>query len=190
MSWFVIARKRSLRRLCFYTCLSVILFTGGEYLGRVPGTPPWAPPPPRTRCSLGRYIPQDHVHPPGRYPHRTSTSPGQVPPGARYTPLRPSTPSRTRHTPQGQVHPPGTRYTTPGPGTPPGTRYIPQDQAHTPWDQVHPPSSACWEIRATSGWYPTGIHSCLWNELAAVAVGGCLLRGAVCPSACRDTHPM
>ena len=26
---FVTARKRSLRRLCFYTCLSVILFTGG-----------------------------------------------------------------------------------------------------------------------------------------------------------------
>ena len=27
---FVTARKRSLRRLCFYTCLSVILFTGGS----------------------------------------------------------------------------------------------------------------------------------------------------------------
>ena len=26
----VTARKRSLRRLCFYTCLSVILFTGGS----------------------------------------------------------------------------------------------------------------------------------------------------------------
>ena len=26
---FITARKRSLRRLCFYTCLSVILFTGG-----------------------------------------------------------------------------------------------------------------------------------------------------------------
>ena len=25
----ITARKRSLRRLCFYTCLSVILFTGG-----------------------------------------------------------------------------------------------------------------------------------------------------------------
>ena len=59
-----------LRRLCFYTCLSVILFTGGEYLGRYPpaGTPP-----------RGRYTPQAgtpragtplrQVHPPwGRYP--------------------------------------------------------------------------------------------------------------------------
>ena len=27
-------RKRSLRRLCFYTCLSVILFTGGMCVGR------------------------------------------------------------------------------------------------------------------------------------------------------------
>ena len=93
---------------------------------------PFGHPPPRTRCSLGRYIPQDHVHPPGRYPHRTSTSPGQVPPGARYTPLRPSTPSRTRHTPQDQVHPPGTRYTTPGPGTPPGTRHTPPGTRYTP----------------------------------------------------------
>ena len=46
----ITARKRSLLRLCFYTCLSVILFTGGEYLGRYPpragippaGTPTWA----------------------------------------------------------------------------------------------------------------------------------------------------
>ena len=119
-------------------------FSHSVHRGGVPGSGTRYTPlgtPPGTRCSLGRYIPQDHVHPPGRYPHRTSTSPGQVSPGARYTPLRLSTPSRTRHSPQDQVHPPGTRYTTPGPGTPPGTRYTPQDQAHTPWDQVHPPSS-------------------------------------------------
>ena len=30
LSGFITARKRSLRRLCFYTCLSVILFTGGS----------------------------------------------------------------------------------------------------------------------------------------------------------------
>ena len=29
----ITARKRSLRRLCFYTCLSVILFTGGGWSG-------------------------------------------------------------------------------------------------------------------------------------------------------------
>ena len=65
------ARKRSLRRLCFYTYLSVILFTG-EYLGRYPlaGTPP------------GRGTPPRQVHPPGRYPTWAGT------PRARYTPGR------------------------------------------------------------------------------------------------------
>ena len=32
---FIKARKHSLRRLCFYTCLSVILFTGGCFLPRL-----------------------------------------------------------------------------------------------------------------------------------------------------------
>ena len=39
------ARKRSLQRLCFYTCLSVILFTVGRVPGQVhprAGTPLWA----------------------------------------------------------------------------------------------------------------------------------------------------
>ena len=71
--------------------------------------------------------------------------PGQVPPGTRYTPLRP--------------------------GTPPETRYTPRDQVHLSWDQVHPhqvhppgipwdipPSSACWEIRATHERYAS-----YWN---------------------------
>ena len=65
------ARKRSLRRLCFYTCLSVILFTEGEYLGRY--TPsrytPQAGTPPGTGTPPGRYTPwagtppQDQVPP-------------------------------------------------------------------------------------------------------------------------------
>ena len=76
--------QTNLRRLCFYTCLSVILFTG------VPG----------------------QVHPPGR-----------------------STPR--------QVHPKA--------GTPPPR------QVH-PLDRYTPRSSACWEIRATSGRY-----SSYWN---------------------------
>ena len=75
--YIVTARKRSLRRLCFYTCLSV---HGGEYLGRYTppgqvhsragtppgrytpraGTPPWAGTPPTTvhaaiRSISGRY---------------------------------------------------------------------------------------------------------------------------------------
>ena len=87
-------RKRSLRRLCFYTCLSVILFTGGgEYLGRYAGT---YPPRPGTPT-------QDQVHPlgPGT-PRRTRYTsswdqvhpqgPGTPPPGS-------GTPPRTRYTP-------------------------------------------------------------------------------------------
>ena len=47
--FLVTAHKRSLRRLCFYTCLSVILFTGGT----CPGT-------------LGRYTPRGRYTPPGQ----------------------------------------------------------------------------------------------------------------------------
>ena len=72
----VTARKRSLRRLCFYTCLSV-------HRGGVPGTPPGqvhplgqVPLPRAGTPSLGRYTPL------GRYP------PGQVHPPGRYTPPR------------------------------------------------------------------------------------------------------
>ena len=76
---------------------------------------------------------------------------GRYPPG-RYIPQSqvhlpgPGTPPRTRYTPQDQVHPPGTRY-TPQAGTPPA-------------------SSACWEIRATSGTHPTGMHTCAKYVLA------------------------
>ena len=44
----ITARKRSLRRLCFHTCLSVILFTGGslsEWEGLCPGGLSWRLPP-------------------------------------------------------------------------------------------------------------------------------------------------
>ena len=66
MPWQIItARKRSLWRLCFYTCLSV--HRKGRP-GQVPpqaGTPPWAGTPP------------GWVHPPGRY-----TPLGRYTPGA------------------------------------------------------------------------------------------------------------
>ena len=111
----ITARKRSLRRLCFYTCPSFCPQGGGGIPGQVP--------PPRTR-----YTPRPGTPPPPRTP------------GTRYTPS-----PRNRYTPR-------TRYTPPRPGTPPGPG--------TPPDQYTPPprSSACWEIRATSGRYAS-----YWN---------------------------
>ena len=83
---FVTTRKRSLWRLCFYTCLSVILLTGGGGCGgsTQAGTPPWA-----------------------GTPHWAGTPPGQVQPPGRYTPWAGTAPTpRQVHSP-GQVHPPG-----------------------------------------------------------------------------------
>ena len=81
------AHKQSLRRLCFYTCLSVILFTGGStWAGTPPGTR-YTPPVPGT--------PRDQVHPQAGTPLWPGTPPGPdtPPPGTRYTPWD-------------QVHPP------------------------------------------------------------------------------------
>ena len=85
--------------------------------------------------------PWDQVHPPG-----PGTPPGQVHPRDQvHPPNQVHQPPQTRYTLRDQVHPPG-------PGTPPGTRY-------TPWTStLTPPSSACWEIRATSGRYAS-----YWN---------------------------
>ena len=72
-SCFFTGRKRSLRRLCFYTRLSVIVFRGGTWSGTPPGpgTPPW-----------------DQVLPPDQAPPRPGTpAPDQV------HPPRPGTPS-------------------------------------------------------------------------------------------------
>ena len=90
------ARKRSLRRLCFYTCLSVILFTSGggaKYLGRYPlaGTLPPSPqagPPPAAGTPRSRYNPPGRYTPPSRYtptPWQVHPLAGTHPPG-RYTP--------------------------------------------------------------------------------------------------------
>ena len=85
------ARKRSLRRLCFYTCLSVILFTGGVPAGGCllhcmlgytnplwAGTPtPWQVHP--LAGTPGRYTPSWQVPP-------CSGTPWQATPPGRYTP--------------------------------------------------------------------------------------------------------
>ena len=90
------ARKQSLRRLCFYTCLSVILFTGG-CTGQVPPD---------------RYThpPRQVLHPVGRYTiPQVGTPPRQVHPLAG--------------TPPGWIHP---WAGTPQAGTPPLGRYTTQ----------------------------------------------------------------
>ena len=61
-------RPKSLRRVCFYRCLSVC---PGGVRGQV--------------HLSGRYIPQEGT-PPGRYPPKAGAPPKQVPPPGRYTP--------------------------------------------------------------------------------------------------------
>ena len=115
---------------------------------------------------LGRYTP------PGRYTPWEGTPPWQVhPPRQVHHPLAgtcpqagtPPTPDR--YTP-GQVYP----LT----GTSPSGRYTPQ-QVHPlagtpPW-QVHPSSSACWEIRATSGRYASYWNAFLYYLLTKNSSG-------------------
>ena len=106
--------------LCFYTCLSVILFPGGSI---------WAG------------TPLDQVHPQQVHHLGPGTHPGRYTPQTRYTPLAGTCPSRSTQLGPG-THPPRTRYTPqagtpPGPGTPPRTRYPPQQTA-TVADGMHP----------------------------------------------------
>ena len=64
-----IARKRSLRGLCFYTCLSVILFTvGSTWAGTPPGqVHPLAGTPPWPQCMLGYGQQAGGTHPTGMH---------------------------------------------------------------------------------------------------------------------------
>ena len=122
-----------LRRLCFYTCLSVILFTGGSTWAGTPG--PGTPP--------GQVHPPGQIHPPGRY-----TPQAGAPPRTRYThPLGQVHPPWAG-TPPGQVHPLGQAHPH-RPGTPPQTRY-------TPGPGTPPRQTAT----VADGTHPTGMHSC------------------------------
>ena len=93
---------------------------------------------------------------------RYTPPPGQVqPPLWAGTPPWPGTPWQVHS--RGQVHPPG-RY-TPWAGTPlpqagtPRAGTPPSGQVHPLWAGTpHHGSSACWEIRATSGRYAS-----YWN---------------------------
>ena len=169
LDFFVTARKRSLEQGNIFA-LSVILFTGGEYLSMYPPVGP--PRDQRQVHSLGPEAgtpPQDQRQvPPSRY------TPGTR---GRYTPPGPETgtpPQGQRQvhlqgpeagTPpwdQRQVHPPAG---TPPTGTSPQQVHSP---AGTPPWQVHPQCSACWEIRVTSGRYAS-----YWNAILFL-VSDCL----------------
>ena len=91
-------RKRSLRRLCFYTCLSVILFTEGGLFWDThtpPRTdpPPWSRPPPSTPPG-SRQPPLEQTSPGADTPEQTPPPRAdpleQTPPRAYTRPLRAS----------------------------------------------------------------------------------------------------
>ena len=92
--YIIIARKRSLRRLCFYTCLSVILFTGGvsASVHAQIHTPPGADTP------LEQIHPEQTPHPQSRHPPGLEqTHPQSRHPQSRH-PLGADTP-QSRHLP-------------------------------------------------------------------------------------------
>ena len=119
------------RRLCFYTCLSVILYTGGGVPGQVPQRSrytPWA------GTTPSRYTA------PGRYPLSAGTPPAGTPPTLAGKPQTgtPLTGTPQAGTPQAGTLPPAG---TPLAGTPPGGRYTPQTGT------------------VADGTNPTGMHS-------------------------------
>ena len=71
-----IARKRSLRRLCFYTCLSVILLTGVSASVHAGIHPPEQTPP------QSRHHPIADTHTRSRHPPGNRHPPELIPPGA------------------------------------------------------------------------------------------------------------
>ena len=82
--------KRSLRRLCFYTCLSVILFTEGVCLNVCWDTLPETMHPPRSTPTPGPGTPlgPDSTHPRSKHPSRADN-----PPVSRHPLTGPGTPS-------------------------------------------------------------------------------------------------
>ena len=76
----ITARKRSLRRLCCYTCLSVILFTKGAGVSETQCMVGYTPPGSRHPHPLGRSIPPCAVCA-GRYGQQTGTT---RPPGPKF----------------------------------------------------------------------------------------------------------
>ena len=154
------ALKQSLRRLCFYTGLSVILFTGGST---------WA-----GKSPLGRNTPRQ-VHPLAGTLSQVGT-PWQVPP-SRYTPGQVH-PSQAGTLPRAGTPPAGT---APLVGTPP-RQVHPAPPGQVPLWQVPPcrytprhvfPLCQCMlEYGQQAGsTHPTGMHSCS-SRCSHIAIQG------------------
>ena len=75
------AHKHSLRRLCFYMCLSVILFTGGGSASVHAGMPPPGADPPEKNPPAAD--PPQQTPPPGADPPGVDTPPSRHPPTPR-----------------------------------------------------------------------------------------------------------
>ena len=108
------ASKRSLRRFCFYTCLSVILFTGGVCLSACWDTPPGADPPradtpradplpeadtPRSRHPPGADPPPEQTPSQKQTPPEADTLQEQIPPHRLTSPRSRPSPPRSRSLP-------------------------------------------------------------------------------------------
>ena len=80
---FITARKRSLQRLCFYTCLSFCPWRGGVCLSACWDTTPPGPATPRSRHPLppGPGTPRERTPPQSRH-LQGQDPPEQAPPGA------------------------------------------------------------------------------------------------------------
>ena len=156
MFFFITARKRSLQMLCFYTCLSVILFTRGGGAS-IP-------------ACIAVFCPQGGVVSPHALQVSRSTSRGQVEGSGLVGGV-------SRLTPRGQVegsglgggslqaHTRGVSRPTPGGfsrPTPGGGVSRPTPRGWGEWISQHALRQASPEQMATAvdGTYPTGIHSC------------------------------
>ena len=145
VQYYFTARKRSLRRLCFYTCLSFCPQGGLPH------------------CMLGYHTPWQGDPLARRAPWHGHLLAGQTLPG-KETPLARQTPP-ARKTPW-QGDPPGRADPlTPRQGRHPPGKAAPL--ARRPSLAMRPPSprSACWEIRSTSGRYASYWNAILLNKL-------------------------
>ena len=132
----ITACKRSLRRLCFYTCLSFCSQRGvSASVHAGIHTPPWEQTFPRSRNPPGADTLMGSRNPPGSRQPQSRPSRGRNPPGSRHP--------RSRHPPGEQKAPweqtPPWSRNHPGADTPLGADTLPEQ---TPQEQTPPARGA------------------------------------------------